>query len=126
MPSPQESLKAIIFDLIAELSDSVFNETDDEEDDMFKIKTFFEVMPSAQVASHVVREIIPHEDKIKARDQKFFEKNRMLFAGLPEDRIDYYMNIITTSDRIEEEDKMAVWEYFDTILALAKKCKKVE
>lgn len=124
MSRAERNLKKTILGLVKDLSKGVFNLNDDEEDDMFKIKSYFEVMPSHVIASHIIREIIPHEDKIKARDDAFFRDNGMLFAGLSDDRKAYYLNIITTSERIEEEDKSAVWDYFDTILALAILCKK--
>ena len=60
---------------------------------------------------------------IEDRDQDFFLKNKGIFAGLPDDRIKYYGELIT-SKRIHTEDRRVVWEYFDTIIAIAEKYKK--
>lgn len=126
MSKYESSLKNTVLELIEELKTEVFTLNEDEEDDMFKISFFFKQMPARSVAAAIVRELIPHSEQIETRDQKFFETNRMLFSGLPEDRVDYYIDIITSSARITEEDKAVVWDYFDTILALAKRCKKEE
>lgn len=122
--NPEKALKSIILELITDLKKRVFNKNNDEKDDMFKVHFFFQSMDADRISRHVVREIIPHETQIRERDEDFFIGNRVLFADLPEDRVDYYMDILMHSDRICKEDKVKTWDYFDTILALALICKK--
>jgi len=55
----------------------------------------------------------------RKENRGFFFDNRAIFSGLPDDRIDHYTQIVANSDRLDKDDRQEVWDYFDTIVALA-------
>jgi len=78
-----------------------------------------------RVMDHVILHVLPHKQSIAERNVKFFLENQGIFAGLPEDRIRYYSNIISGGERLDDEDRQTIWEYFDTIVGLAEICRKL-
>ena len=123
-PNPlAQKMKVTILDLISDLRDNVF-EQPDEQNDMMLVELFFKPLHPEMVAKHVVEHMLPHAEKIKARDQSFFLNNKHIFAGLPNDRIAYYSGFITDANRVTEENRAMVWSYFDTLVTMAVQLKK--
>ena len=116
-------LQNTILDLITIFRDEMFTEPN-ERGDLLVVEFFFKRMHPERVMDHVVEHVLPHTEKIKQRNQNFFLENRGIFAGLPEDRISHYTDIIANSDRLDKEDRQEIWEYFDTIVALAEYYRK--
>ncbi len=116
-------MKQTILELISELSGSIFTKSS-EQGDLFLVQFFFKQLHPEMVMQHVIKKVLPHKNMIKDRDIKFFLKNKSIFAGLPDDRVSYYGNIIVNTDRLDDEDKKEIWAYFDTLIELAESHKK--
>lgn len=116
------ALKQIILEFVNELK-KVFPPTDrDVHSDLQLMEFFFKNMEPNSLFKHLVKEVLPHVDQIKARDDKFFLNNKSVFAGLPEKRIKE-ISIAWETGKIDKENKDVIWEYFDTIVKLVKRIK---
>jgi len=115
--------KRIILDLIIDLRDNIFDR-EDEEEDLTNVEIYFKLLHPERVIDHVINHVLPHKKKIDKRDVNFFLKNKSLFAGLPEDKIKYYSTIIANGKRVSQEDRDVVWDYFDSLIALAESYRK--
>ena len=120
-----EDIKNTILELIGDLKDNIF-ESEEEKGDLMLVEFFFKRMHPERVIDHIVSHALPHKNKIKNRDINFFIENRKIFAGLPEDRIDYYCNMIAVGEKLTDEDRQVIWSYFDTFVALAESYRKTK
>ena len=120
-----EDTQATILDLVHDLKENVFSSSD-EQGDLMMVEFFFKRMHQERIMEHIIQQILPHKNKIKDRNIDFFLSNRVLFAGLPSDRVDYYSNIIATGSRLCSDDRDVIWQYFDTLLALAESYRKIK
>lgn len=118
-----EDLKSTVLDLIIDLKNNIFT-LEDEKGDLMLVEFFFKRLHPENIMQHVVKYILPWKKKIEKRNEDFFLNNKNIFKGLPEDRIDHYGEIIAESDRVDDDDKIVIWEYFDTIIEIAESYKK--
>ncbi len=116
-------MKSTLLELVKDLKENIFK-NNDEQGDLMLVEFFFKRMPEEMVMQHIIKQVIPHKIKIKNRNINFFLENKCLFTGLPDDRVDHYRNIIVYSGRLNNEDLKIIWEYFDTIIALAELYRK--
>lgn len=91
--------------------------------DLSMMKFFFDRMDADKLMKHVVKEVLPHADQIERRDENFFLGNKAIFAGLPADRV-AEISASWMKGYIDKENKDIIWQYFDTIIALAQTWKK--
>ena len=119
------TLKNTILDLIRELKEYIFIYPN-EKGDLFLVEFFFREMKEERIMQHIIDHVLPWKKQIQNKDQNFFLENRNIFKGIPEDRIAHYGQVIVNRDRVAEEDKESVWQYFDVIICLAESYKKVE
>ncbi len=115
-------LKRLILDFIQDVKDNI-STTNEERGDMMLVEFFFKQLHPDMVLYHVINALLPHKDKVIARTEGFFMENRFLFSGLPGDRVEYYVNHIKNG-YINAEDRKVIYEYFDTIIAMAEILKK--
>lgn len=120
MTNHLNDLKETISDLITDLSENVFD-SDIEKGELMVVQFFFNALTPEKLMKHVVRHILPHKERIDERNVDFFLTNEGLFASLPEDRVNHYSKAISNGERVTEEDRRVIWEYFDTIIAIAGK-----
>lgn len=125
MDNIPEDAKQTVLDLISDLRDNVrIFGGDEERGDLSVVEFFFQRLHPERVMQHLVEKLLPHKRQIEKRDQSFFLKNRVLFAGLPDNRIDYYSSVISSGNKISVDERNTIWEYFDAILALTEAYKK--
>jgi len=120
-----EDAKNTILELIGDLKDNIFDQ-EEERGDLMLVEFFFRRMHPERVIDHVSAFALPHKLQIKNRDINFFLENRKIFSGLPEDRIDYYSNMIAVGTKLSEEDRQTIWDYFDLFITLAESYRKVK
>lgn len=120
--SAKDLCKKTILELIDDLKEYVFTQSD-EQNDLLMVELFFRSKSALDIAFHITEHILPHEQHIIDKNDDFFVKNKHLFKGLPDDKISYYAHQLT-SDRVDDEDKEMIWKYFHTLIKLAKKHKK--
>ena len=118
-----DDAKNTVLDFIGDLKDNIFDR-EEEKGDLMIVEFFFRRMHPERVINHISSLALPHKRKIKSRDVNFFLDNKEIFSGLPEDRINYYSEIIATGTRLSDEDREIIWAYFDTFIALAESYQK--
>jgi hypothetical protein len=112
-----ENVKSTILELVGDLKDNIFDDLN-EKGDLMLVEFYFKRMHPERIVDHVINFILPHKTKIQSRNLNFFLENKEIFVGLPEDRINYYSNIIATGSRLSSEDREIIWAYLDTLIAL--------
>lgn len=113
--------KTTILELISDLKQNVFTQQN-EQGDLVLVEFFIKRLHPERIMSNIVKNVLPHDKQISKRDSKFFISNKTIFSGLPQDRVDHYSYII--ANKLNTEDLEVIWEYFDTIVSLAKVYKK--
>lgn len=120
-----KNLKDTIIDLITVLRNEILIHPD-EKGDMIMVEFFFGQMHEDMIMQHVIRHVLPHSSEIKNREETFFVENNSLYSGLPCERISHYTNLVSNSNSISAEDRKEIWDYFDTIVALAESYRKLK
>lgn len=115
--------KTTILDLIRDLRDNIFEEIH-EQRDLSTVEFFFSKMHETLVMKHVIQFILPHKNQIENKDLNFFLENTTLFSGLPQNKIDYYTQLITGGQRLDEEDTDLMWDYFRNLVAFGEAYRK--
>lgn len=115
-----DDLSQTIFDLLTDLG-SIFT-TASEKADLTFIEFFYKRIDKESIMQHVIAKILPFKQQIDNRNLFFFKENRyVFFSGLPEDRVSYYIDQILL---LGSSDLQMIWEYLDTMIALAESYKK--
>ena len=118
-----DDMRTTVLDFIEQIKEEIFTKPE-EIGDIVLVEFFFKRMHRERIMQHMVKHILPYKKKIKQRNVDFFLGNKNIFAGLPSDRICYYSDIIANGNRISDEDREVVWDFFDTFIALAEEYKK--
>lgn len=111
--------------MISDIKDNILT-LPKEQDDIILVEFFFNRLHSEMIGHHVLKKVIPHKAQIVSRSEDFFRKNKFIFSGLKEDRVEYYEKVLLNPKRVNEEDKKIIWEYFDEIIRLAEEYKKMK
>jgi len=111
------SLKSTILDMIADIRDNILY-YEDEQTDLNIIELFFQATHEERIMQRAIKYILPHRDAIRSRDVNFFKNNKFLFSGLDDEKVEYYMKVISNSKRFTLEDEDTLFQYFDTIVAI--------
>jgi len=115
---PSIEAKNTMIDLIINLRDDIFT-SHEEKNDLIAVEFYFKNFHHDTIMNHFINKVLPYKKQIINRDVQFFLKNDSIFAGLPEDRINYYSKIVASGKRISEDYRITIWEYFDSLIALA-------
>ena len=118
-----KDLKETLLDFIADLKDNIFY-TNEEKGELMLVEFFFKRLHTGRVMQHILKHVVPHKKMIKNRDLDFFIENRSIFSGLPEDRIDHYSDVLSHQTKIDDDDMNVIWQYFETMIAIAEQYKK--
>ncbi|HET8689065.1 MAG TPA: hypothetical protein VFM18_20840 [Methanosarcina sp.] len=117
----------VMKEFVADIKNGIFTDPADITD-LCLVEFALGKMSPSLLMDNVVTHVLPHKQKIFAKDIKFFiEKKDQIFAGLPEDRVTYFANVITAKESqggISDENKELVWSYFEILVSLAEKYKK--
>ena len=118
----QEFNSEIIYDLHRAVSDFLIDlgnifTLETERGDLSIIELYYKRLHPERAMQHSINKLLPHKDKIQSRNISFFNQNRYIFAGLPDDRVTYYSNIILNQNRLSDEDLNCCWAHLDTMLA---------
>ena len=113
-----------VFEFLNDLADIFTAPT--EKGDLTMVEFFYKRLHKEMVMRHSIEKLLPHKQKIEDRNIEFFNDNRYIFAGLPDDRVEYYSDQIINQNRMSGDDLEMIWEYFDTMIALAESYKKCQ
>lgn len=122
-----EKVKNTILEFITDLKEAIFTNPT-EHGDLLLVEFFFTKMTATSVTDHIVSHVLPHKAKIQKRDIQFFiDQKREIFAGLPEERVEYFANLVKKSKEeggMSSDDRNTIWSYFDMLILLAEEYKK--
>lgn len=119
-----DSLQRTVLEFIAELKDSVFT-SPEEQGELMLVEFFYKQQHPLSTMNHIVQHVLPHKAQIVKKNKDFFINNTGIFAGLPEDRVSHYTNLIR-SGRIDEENIDVMWQYFTIMIKCAEAHKKMK
>lgn len=113
-----EELNDMTLDLITDLS-SIFSHQD-EKGDLIAAEVWHKLLHREVIMERTIQHLLPYKQQIKAKDFDYFVNNcDYIFGGLPKDRVDYYRNIIVEQKRITTVHMNIIWDYLDSMTALA-------
>lgn len=117
-----DGMRQTVFEFITDLG-SIFT-SPTEKGDLALIEFAFKRLHRERIMQQAITNLLPFKKHIQDRNLSFFDENRYIFAGLPEDRVVYYGNQITGGQRLTNDDLEMIWAYLDTMIALAESYKK--
>lgn len=96
------------------------------EQDLVVVRVFFkDQIPTTVVADAFIEHVLPHKETIKNRNDKFFMENNHIFGMLDSGKVMHFKNL-WTSPTLEDEDREAIWKWFDMFCILAEAYKKTK
>ena len=118
-------LKIVMKEFIVDLRNIFTN--NDEQRDLLIIQLFFERLSSERIMHNMINKVLPHAQMIARRDSQYFIKHDSIFQALPSSRSKHYKEFWsgTGGKFISNNDKDAIWAYFDTIIEIVKNYKKI-
>lgn len=87
------------------------------------VRSFFNNMPIDMMVKHIDDRVLPWKKFIVDKDINFFYKNHDIFRGLDDRDIDFFSEM-ATSDKVTQEDRDEIFEFFIVILELVEAIKK--
>lgn len=112
-----KDLKSTISDFILDLK-NIF-EKSAETRDLTTIEFFYKRLHEQTVMKNIIDNMLPYKDYIETKNLNFFKDNTSIFSSLPTTRVEYYKNEILGGKRLDSEDINMIWDYLDTMTALA-------
>lgn len=95
-----------------------------QEADLVIVRIFMkDQVPVADVLLHMIKEILPHEQRILKKDESFFLDNTQLFAQLGSKTVIHFKRL-WTSTALDADDRDAIWDWFKSFCSLAKSYQK--
>jgi|TARA_R110002074_G_scaffold318299_1_gene488662 hypothetical protein len=94
------------------------------EPDLVIVRIFMkDQVPVADVLSHMIKEILPHEQRILNKEESFFLDNTQLFSQLGSKTVIHFKRL-WTSPALDFDDRDAIWDWFKSFCSLAKSYQK--
>ena len=95
-----------------------------EEGDLVVARIFLnDQVPTEQIMNVVICKILPLKDLVKKKDENFFINNNILFEQLNKDKVNRF-KILWRSDRLDNEDRLVIWRWYELFISLAEKYQK--
>lgn len=91
-----------------------------QEGDLYLLRVLFQSMPMESAMKVFAKRIVPYQDYLKNRDERFFIECTDLFAGIRKEKVSYFKDL-WLSGSLTPEDKKSLWDWFGRFLALALK-----
>ena len=92
-----------------------------KEPDLVIVRIFMkDQVPIEDVMCHVIKEILPFETKIDAKDEGFFLENKRLFNEISSESVIHFKRL-WTSTSLDNDDRDAIWDWFKSFCILAKR-----
>ncbi|MBA7683949.1 hypothetical protein ES703_92337 [subsurface metagenome] len=118
-------LKIVMKEFVADLR-NIFTRSD-EQRDLLIIQLFFEKMSPERIMINMINKVLPHASIIALRDSNYFIEHDSIFQALPASRAKHYKEFWSGAGgkSLSDNDKQAIWAYFDTIIEIVKNYKKI-
>lgn len=95
---------------------------------LIPIRVFFvDQIPVQMVADQFIKYVLPHKKQIISKDEHYFINNDNIFNMMGDKNGDVlHFKKLWTSDRLDDEDREAIWKYFFTFIVLIEKYKQLK
>lgn len=94
-----------------------------EENDLIMVKVLIEdVIPPEKIMKYIYENLVPFEEFVKNKDERFFLERCVLFDQLSTDdvkKVDYFKQI--WKNEKDENNKEMIWTWFEQFILLSKK-----
>lgn len=95
-----------------------------EEGDLVVARIFLnDQVPIEQIMNVVISKLLPLKDMVKRKDEDFFINNNVLFEQINKDKVNRF-KILWRSDRLDNEDRLVIWRWYELFISLAEKYQK--
>ena len=96
-----------------------------EEGDLIVLRIFLnDQIPIADVMDTFVKKLLPLKEVVKRRDESFFLSNDVLFEKLNKDKVSHFKKL-WTHPKLDQDDKNAIWAWYDFFISLSEKYAKL-
>lgn len=97
------------------------------EKDFIVIRFFIkDQVPIADVMQYIIEKLVPLEDFVSRKDDRFFLEHQVLFEDLRDhdSKVNYFKNMWLNST--DEDNKEAIWNWFKYFIDLGKKYQRLK
>jgi len=95
-----------------------------EEGDFVLIRILInDQLPVTEVMSYFIKEILPHRELIKSKDERIFTELNILHFGMDKGKPNSIKKV-WKSNKVDKEDRDVIWRWFDSFLFLVDKYQK--
>lgn len=92
-----------------------------EEGDLVVLRIFIgDQVPIIDIMNTFIVKLLPLRNMVKTRDEKFFLENEILFQKIDPTKVSYFKHL-WMSDKLDEDDKIVIWKWFDLFVSLVDK-----
>jgi len=99
------------------------------ESDFVIFRIFVKDQASTQdIMEYVTTKLCPLKEMVQKRDEKFFLERNPLFENMEKTKkhkVDYFKEI-WKSDKLDDQDREAMWQWFLTFIAIGNKYKEMK
>ena len=81
-------------------------------------------IPIQDIVDEFMGRILPHEKKIKDREDKFFLEDMNIFQGVDGDTVIKFKKL-WVSEHLDDDDKDAIWKWCDLFVRMLKSYKNL-
>lgn len=78
-----------------------------------------QVAPS-KLISYAISDVLPHSNKIKNQDEKYFLNSSNIFSSLPGNTVLDFKQVWNSS-RLDDEDRDIIWAWFNSLVNICEK-----
>lgn len=76
------------------------------------------------VMNNFILQILPLKTMVKERNDNFFLQNNILFEDLDKSKVNHFKKI-WRSDLLDNDDKEAMWQWFDMFIKISEKYQNI-
>ena len=81
-------------------------------------------VPIVDIMNTFIKRVLPIRDMAKARDEKFFLENDVLFAQASTSKVSYFKELWSSS-MLDNDDRQTIWRWFDLFISITDKYNKL-
>lgn len=97
-----------------------------EEPDLVIARIFLnDQIPIVDIMNHFIHKLLPLEQEVKEKNERFFLENNLLFDKVDNSRVNNFKRL-WNSGRLDKEDKNTIWKWYESFIYLAKKYQKLK
>ena len=120
-------LKEILHEQVMNLISSIMTMVETDHiayGNIIKIQFFFQQYDPDKLMNSIMKYILPYTNIIHNRNDNFFKQSKIIFDGLPKDKINYFTEL-WSSGILDKEDQEIIFQFFDVFISCAEEYKKM-